>query len=170
MGVLLVLCFSLFLLAFVVPKVNNKHRPLNAKKSMPFAHPKTDTPAIAIEMTNNPDFESKNSLQLLETRMSIVSQMGNDDYKNLLQLRSSEQLDFIDARSEKEMEGDVTTDAAGTIQREDSGLKSKKNATTATVMGKGILLKTRNDGTEMIQLSWKLANNSVAILYRPCQT
>ena len=46
----------------------------------------------------------------------------------------------------------------------------KKNATIATLIGKGILLKTRNDGTEMIQLSWKLANNSVAILYRPCQT
>ena len=46
----------------------------------------------------------------------------------------------------------------------------KKNATTATLMGEGILLKTRNDGTEMIQLPWKLANNSVAILYRPCQT
>ena len=52
----------------------------------------------------------------------------------------------------------------------DDGGDKKNATTTTTLMGKGILLKTRDDGTEMIQLPWKLANNSVAILYRPCQT
>jgi hypothetical protein len=34
-------------------------------------------------------------------------------------------------------------------------------------MGKGVKLCTREDGTEVIELQWKLANESSATLYRP---
>merc|ERR1712166_1251453 len=93
--VLLLLCFSLFLLAFV----NNKHRPLNAKKSMPFARPKSDAPAIAIEMTNNPDF-GHHPAHTPRTRMSMMSQMGNDDYKKLLKLREKKESLGLDTISD----------------------------------------------------------------------
>ena len=36
-----------------------------------------------------------------------------------------------------------------------------------TSMGKGVVVRTKEDGTEIIKLQWKLANNSSAILYRP---
>ena len=45
--------------------------------------------------------------------------------------------------------------------------ESKEVELVATTMGKGVKLCTREDGTEVIELQWKLANESSATLYRP---
>jgi SulP family sulfate permease len=36
-----------------------------------------------------------------------------------------------------------------------------------TTMGKGVVVEKREDGTEVIQLKWKLANDNVATMYKP---
>ena len=37
--------------------------------------------------------------------------------------------------------------------------------TTKTSMGNGKIIKTRDDGVTVVELDWKLANNSKAIMY-----
>ena len=50
-------------------------------------------------------------------------------------------------------------------KKESMEYKLAKPVTTS--MGPGLLLKTRNDGTWIVELDWKLANDSKAVMYIP---